>query len=140
MFSEKEYPDVLKKMGLKVTLPRLKVLKILEQSNLRHFSAEAIYDAIKKTQNDIGLATVYRILTQFAAGGLIKKLNFEEGFSLFELQTGEHHDHLVCIRCGMIEEFSDEVIEKQQEYISQQKKFKMTDHALVIYGLCAKCH
>lgn len=140
MFSENDASQMLKKLGLKVTHPRLNVLKIMEESKQRHFSAEAIYDAIKRIDKDIGLATVYRILTQFAAVGLVKKLHFEEGFSLFELQSEAHHDHLVCVRCGIVEEFLDEIIEQQQQFIAEQKQFKMTDHALVIYGLCVKCH
>lgn len=139
MFSENEATQMLKKLGLKVTHPRLNVLKIMKQSNLRHFSAEAIYEAIKNTDKDIGLATVYRILTQFSAVGLVKKLHFEEGFSLFELQSEEHHDHLVCVRCGAVEEFIDELIEQRQHVIAEQKHFKMTDHALVIYGVCKAC-
>jgi Fur family ferric uptake transcriptional regulator len=129
----------LKDAGLKITLPRLKVLQILEQSKNRHLSAEAVYKALLETGEDVGLATVYRVLTQFEAAGLVVRHYFEGGYSVFELCQGAHHDHVVCVKCGCIEEFVDEVIEERQQAIAERVHFKMTDHALVIYGLCPRC-
>lgn len=129
----------LKDAGLKVTLPRLKVLQILEQSSAHHLSAEDVYKALLELGEDVGLATVYRVLTQFEAAGLIHRHNFEGGFSVFELSQGEHHDHLVCVQCGLVEEFVDEIIEQRQKIIAANARFQMTDHALNIYGLCSVC-
>jgi Fur family ferric uptake transcriptional regulator len=129
----------LKDAGLKITLPRLKVLQILEQSRKHHLSAEGVYKALLETGEDVGLATVYRVLTQFEAAGLVSRHNFEGGHSVFELSQGEHHDHLVCVKCGLVEEFVDEVIEQRQKAIAEHAHFKMTDHALNIYGICPNC-
>lgn len=129
----------LKKAGLKITLPRLKVLQILEQSPNHHLSAEGVYKALIESGEDVGLATVYRVLTQFEAAGLVSRHNFEGGFSVFELTQANHHDHLVCVKCGLVEEFVDELIEQRQEAIAARAQFKMTDHALNIYGICFKC-
>ena len=129
----------LKDAGLRITTPRLKVLEILEQSADHHLSAEDVYKALLEMGEDVGLATVYRVLTQFEAAGLINRHNFEGGFSVFELSQGEHHDHLVCVKCGRVEEFVDEVIEERQKMIAERVQFKMTDHALNIYGLCLNC-
>jgi Fur family ferric uptake transcriptional regulator len=134
-----EESQQLKNVGLKITLPRLKVLQILEQSKNHHLSAEGVYKALLETGEDVGLATVYRVLTQFEAAGLVSRHNFEGGHSVFELSQGEHHDHLVCVKCGLVEEFVDEVIEQRQKIIAEQAHFKMTDHALNIYGICPKC-
>lgn len=130
----------LKEAGLKITMPRLKVLQILLQSKTHHLSAEDVYKALLDMGEDVGLATVYRVLTQFEAAALIKRHNFEGGYSVFEVSQGEHHDHLVCIVCGRIEEFMDEVIESRQKMIAEHAKFQMTDHALNIYGVCSDCH
>lgn len=129
----------LKSVGLKITLPRLKVLHILEQSPNHHLSAEGVYKALLETGEDVGLATVYRVLTQFEAAGLVARHNFEGGHSVFELSQGAHHDHLVCVKCGLVEEFVDEVIEQRQKEIAEQAHFKITDHALNIYGVCRNC-
>lgn len=129
----------LKNAGLKITLPRLKVLQVLEQSSQHHLSAEGVYKALLDLGEDVGLATVYRVLTQFEAAGLVSKHNFEGGYSVFELSQGEHHDHLVCVKCGLVEEFIDEVIEQRQKEIAEQAHFKMTYHALNIYGICQRC-
>ena len=129
----------LKNAGLKITLPRLKVLQILENSGNHHLSAEGVYKALLETGDDVGLATVYRVLTQFEVAGLVSRHNFEGGFSVFELSQGDHHDHLVCIQCGFVEEFVDEVIEQRQKAIAEKAGFKMTDHALNIYGICPGC-
>lgn len=130
----------LKDAGLKVTLPRIKVLQILEQSVKHHLSAEDIYKALIDMGEDVGLATVYRVLTQFETAGLVSRHNFEGGFSVYELAQDTHHDHLVCIKCGRVEEFFDTVIEQRQKIISEQAHFKMTEHALNIYGFCQTCH
>ena len=129
----------LKEAGLKVTSPRMKVLDILEHAEQHHLSAEDIYRILLETSQDIGLATIYRVLTQFETAGLVTRLNFEGGQSVFELSRGEHHDHLVCVKCGHIEEFVDETIEERQRAVAAQSGFKMTDHSLNIYGLCRKC-
>ncbi len=129
----------LKNAGLKITVPRLKVLHILEQSPNHHLSAEGVYKALLEMGEDVGLATVYRVLTQFEAAGLVSRHNFEGGHSVFELRQEEHHDHLVCIKCGIVEEFVDELIEQRQREIAAKAQFKMTDHALTIYGICVHC-
>lgn len=134
-----EESQQLKDAGLKITLPRLKVLQILEQSRNHHLSAEGVYKALLEMGEDVGLATVYRVLTQFEAAGLVSRHNFEGGYSVFELTQGEHHDHLVCIKCGRVEEFVDEIIEQRQQAIAEKAHFKMTDHALNIYGICPQC-
>lgn len=129
----------LKDAGLKITMPRLKILQILEQSSTHHLSAEDVYKALAEMGEDVGLATVYRVLTQFETAGLVIRHNFEGGFCVFELSAGEHHDHLVCVKCGFVEEFIDELIEQRQKMIAERAGFKMTDHALNIYGLCPTC-
>lgn len=134
-----EESQQLKDAGLKITLPRVKVLQILEQSKEHHLSAENVYKALIDMGEDVGLATVYRVLTQFEAAGLVTRHNFEGGHSVFEISPGEHHDHLVCVKCGRVEEFMDELIEQRQRLIAEKANFKMTDHSLNIYGLCPSC-
>lgn len=134
-----EESQQLKNAGLKITAPRIKVLHILEQSLNHHLSAEDIYKALLETGEDVGLATVYRVLTQFEVAGLVSRHNFEGGHSVFELTQGEHHDHLVCVQCGVVEEFVDEIIEERQQQIASKAQFKMTGHALNIYGICPQC-
>lgn len=129
----------LKKAGLKVTLPRLKILKILESAKEHHFSAEDIYHQLTESGEDIGLATVYRVLTQFEEAGLVKRHNFEGGHSVFEIDHGSHHDHLVCVKCNTVLEFVDPTIEKRQEEIAKQAGYIITDHSLNIYGICGDC-
>jgi Fur family ferric uptake transcriptional regulator len=129
----------LRKVGLKVTLPRMKVLEILETSKKRHMSAEDVYKALLDMGEEIGLATVYRVLTQFEDAGLVARLNIEGGHAVFEMADGTHHDHLLCVSCHRIEEFVDEVIEERQRAIATEKGFEMTDHSLYIYGVCKKC-
>jgi len=128
----------LKRAGLKVTTPRLKILELLTNGREHHMTAEDIYRHLVDTGHDVGLATVYRVLTQFEKSGIIKRHNFEGGQSVFELQ-GSHHDHLVCVACGLVEEFFDELIEKQQAIVSERARFQLTDHNLTIYGLCPSC-
>jgi Fur family ferric uptake transcriptional regulator len=123
----------LRKAGLKVTLPRLKILEILEQSEPRHLSAEDIYRQLLDTGEDIGLATVYRVLTQFEAAGLVTRHNFEGGHSVFEMDDGEHHDHMVCIETGDVVEFTNDEIERIQREIAKSHNFDLVDHNLVLY-------
>lgn len=130
----------LRKAGLKVTVPRLKILQLLENAKSHHMSVEDVYSALLESGDDVGLATVYRVLTQFEAAGLVKRLNFEDGYSVFELNQGIHHDHLVCVKCGHIEEFIDEIIEERQQCIALDAGFKMTDHSLNIFGVCGECN
>ena len=122
-----------------MTTPRLKILALLETSRMHHFTTEEIYQALVQEREEIGLATVYRVLTQFEAAGLVNRHHFEGGRSIFEFNSGEHHDHLVCVQCGKIEEFVNEAIEAQQAVIAQQAGFHMTDHELNIYGVCKDC-
>lgn len=129
----------LRNAGLKVTLPRVKILQILESSENKHMSAEDVYKALIEADEDVGLATVYRVLTQFEDAGLVMRHHFEGGHSVFELDSVDHHDHIVCNKCGNVEEFFDEVIEDQQEKIAKKFGFKITDHSLYLYGLCADC-
>jgi Fur family ferric uptake transcriptional regulator len=129
----------LKKVGLKITGPRMKILHILESTNSRHWSAEDIYKTLVEMGEDVGLATVYRVLTQFETAGLVIRHRFEGGLAVFELDDGQHHDHLVCIKCGKVEEFVDSVIEERQLAIAEKMNFKMTDHNLYIFGVCRDC-
>jgi Fur family ferric uptake transcriptional regulator len=129
----------LKKAGLKVTLPRVKILQILEKEKDHHVSAEDVYRILLESGDDIGLATVYRVLTQFEEAGLVVRHNFAEGHSVFELDHGMHHDHLVCVKCGLVEEFVDSVIEERQKHVAEKAGFSITDHSLNIYGICAAC-
>jgi len=129
----------IKQAGLKITLPRVKILAILESSEQRHLSAEDIYKELLQRGEEIGLATVYRVLTQFEVAGLVCRHHFEGGQSVFELNRGAHHDHLICVQCGQVVEFFDEKIEARQRAIAKQHDFTIEDHALVIYGRCAQC-
>lgn len=129
----------LKDAGLKSTLPRLRILKILEDGQQRHFSAEDVYKSLLDANEDIAFATVYRVLTQFEDAGLVLRHNFEGGASVFELDRGEHHDHMVCIKCNTVTEFFDEQIEQRQKAVAQLYNFELQDHSLYLYGLCDKC-
>lgn len=129
----------LRDAGLKVTLPRVKILQILESSENKHLSAEDVYKALLEAEEDVGLATVYRVLTQFEGAGLVERHHFEGGHSIFELTSADHHDHLVCNSCGRVEEFFDEVIEAQQEKIAKKHGYTITDHSMYLYGLCPEC-
>ncbi len=130
--------DDLRNAGLKVTLPRLKILDILAAGSARHMSAEAIYKKLLESEEDIGLATVYRVLTQFEAAGLVTRHHFEGGMAVFELNQGEHHDHIVCVDCGKVEEFMDKGIEDRQHAVAKRLGFEISDHALILYGHCGK--
>ncbi len=129
----------LRNAGLKVTLPRVKILEILERSELRHMSAEDMYKSLLDSGEDIGLATVYRVLTQFEAAGLVTRHHFEGGHSVFELNQGDHHDHIVCVKCGRVDEFVDSEIEKRQKQVAVAKGYEITDHSLYLYGICSTC-
>lgn len=126
----------IRKAGLKVTAPRVKILELLEKSPERHVSAEDVYKMLLAANEDIGLATVYRVLTQFEAAGLVEKHHFEDGYSVFELNKGKHHDHIICVTCGRVKEFVDETIEKRQQTIANDLGFQISEHELVIYGKC----
>ncbi|PHQ81249.1 MAG: ferric iron uptake transcriptional regulator [Coxiella sp. (in: Bacteria)] len=130
----------LRNAGLKVTGPRVKVLTILEMNESKHLSAEDVYRILLAQDDDVGIATVYRVLTQFEAAGIVKRHNFEGGHAVFELDRGDHHDHLVCVKCGSVQEFVDDEIERRQHLIADQNQFEMTDHSLTIYGVCQACH
>jgi Fur family ferric uptake transcriptional regulator len=129
----------LRKAGLKVTLPRMKILELLSRSENRHVTAEDVYKALLDSGEDIGLATVYRVLTQFEGAGIVQRHYFEGNQSVFELAEGEHHDHMVCLKCGAIEEFVDGTIEKRQEAIAAERGFEISDHSLILYGRCREC-
>lgn len=129
----------IKQAGLKVTLPRVKILSALETSDTRHLSAEDVYKKLLQKGEEIGLATVYRVLTQFEGAGLVCRHHFEGGQSVFELNRGAHHDHLVCIKCGKVVEFLEETIEERQQAIAREHGFSLEDHSLVIYGICPEC-
>ena len=131
-------PSELKNVGLKATLPRLKILSLFETSNERHLTAEDIYRVLLNEHEDIGLATVYRVLTQFEQAGLLIRHHFESGKAVFELNKGGHHDHLVCLQCGRVEEFCDSDIEKRQEKIARERGFIIREHSLHLYVDCAK--
>jgi Fur family ferric uptake transcriptional regulator len=128
----------LRKAGLKVTLPRMKILEILETSETRHMSAEDVYKLLLDGNEEIGLATVYRVLTQFEAAGLVTRHHFEGGHSVFEMNEGHHHDHIVCNQCGKVVEFFDETIERCQEKVASKSGFSIRDHSLIIYGDCTR--
>jgi Fur family ferric uptake transcriptional regulator len=128
----------LRNAGLKVTLPRLKILEMLEHSDTRHLSAEEIYRQLMDTGEDIGLATVYRVLTQFEAAGLVTRHHFEGGHAVFELERGHHHDHMVCIKCGHVDEFEDDTIEKRQREKAESLGYRLIEHSLIMYGECLR--
>lgn len=126
----------LKNIGLKATLPRLKILELFQRADVRHMSAEDVYKALLQEDMDIGLATVYRVLTQFEAAGIVERHHFEGGHSVFEISQGEHHDHIVCVTCGKVLEFHDEIIEERQRSVAASMGFVLTGHALHLYGVC----
>lgn len=128
--------DELKSTGLKATLPRLKVLEVFQRSRRRHMSAEDVYRALLDDRSDVGLATVYRVLAHFEQVGILSRSHFEGGTAVFELNEGQHHDHLVCLDCGKVEEFFDAEIEQRQQTVAQAKGFMIADHALSLYAHC----
>ncbi len=128
----------LKRAGLKATVPRLKILEILETSDKHHLSAEDVYRELLEAGDDVGLATIYRVLTQFESAGLVSRHHFESGHAVFELERGHHHDHVVCVQCGKVEEFFDQAIENRQKLVAEKMGYEIQDHSLVIYGNCSK--
>jgi Fur family ferric uptake transcriptional regulator len=131
--------DELKRAGLKTTLPRLKILGIMEEASDQHFTAEDVYKKLLELGEEIGLATVYRVLTQFESADLVIRHNFEGGRSVFEINDGGHHDHMVCVKCGAVLEFMDDKIEEQQKQVALEHNFQMQDHLLYMYGICSSC-
>ncbi len=131
-------PDDLKSIGLKATFPRLKILELFEKAEVRHMTAEDVYRLLVNEGMDIGLATVYRVLTQFEQAGLLERHHFESGKAVFELNAGHHHDHLVCVNCGRVEEFYDAEIERRQAKIAKDRGFAIQEHALYLYAECTK--
>ena len=131
--------DELKSTGLKATLPRLKILEIFQKGEQRHMTAEDVFRVLLLEHSDIGLATVYRVLTQFEQAGILSRSHFESGKAVYELNEGRHHDHFVCTNCGKVEEFYDAEIEKRQQIVAKAKGWTVQDHAMSLYGLCADC-
>jgi Fur family ferric uptake transcriptional regulator len=131
-------PHDLKNAGLKATVPRLKIINLFEASKVRHLTAEDVYRQLLGEGLDIGLATVYRVLTQFEQAGLLSRHHFESGKAVFELNEGRHHDHLVCVECGRVEEFYDAEIEERQAKVARDRGFKIAEHALYLYAECVK--
>ena len=129
----------LKNLGLKATFPRLKILDVFRKSGLRHLSAEDVYRLLIAEKVDIGLATVYRVLTQFEQAGILARSQFDGGKAVFELNDGDHHDHLICTHCGKVVEFSDADIEKRQHRVARDNGFTLESHAMVLYGVCSAC-
>jgi Fur family ferric uptake transcriptional regulator len=130
--------DELKNSGLKATLPRIKVLEMFQKTSQRHMSAEDVYKMLLSEGADVGLATVYRVLMQFEQAGILSRNHFEAGKAVFELNEGKHHDHLVCMDCGRVEEFFDAEIEKRQRNVAQTRGFELQDHSLALYAVCTK--
>jgi Fur family transcriptional regulator, ferric uptake regulator len=130
--------DELKSSGLKATLPRIKILEVFQRTERRHMTAEDVFKALLAEGSDIGLATFYRVLMQFEQAGLLVRSNFESGKSVFELNEGTHHDHLVCLSCGRVEEFFDAEIERRQRAVAQARGFELQDHSLALYARCTK--
>ena len=128
--------DELKNTGLKATIPRLKILEVFQRGKQRHMTAEDVYRILLQEQSDVGLATVYRVLTQFEQAGILLRSHFESGKAVYELDEGQHHDHLVCLDCGRVEEFYDAEIEKRQNAVAKAKGFTISDHALSLYATC----
>ena len=133
-----KHADELKRSGLKATLPRIKILEIFQHATRRHMTAEDVYKALLMEGADIGLATVYRVLMQFEQAGLLTRSNFESGKAVFELNEGQHHDHLVCLDCGRVEEFFDAQIEQRQREVSVSRGFELQEHSLALYARCTK--
>ena len=132
--------DELKSTGLKATLPRLKILDVFQRGAQRHMTAEDVFRVLLEERSDIGLATVYRVLTQFEQAGILSRSHFESGKAVYELNEGTHHDHMVCLDCGRVEEFYDAEIEKRQHAVAKAKGFAIADHALSLYAHCTKEH
>jgi Fur family ferric uptake transcriptional regulator len=132
------HADEIKHSGLKATLPRIKVLELFQKTTRRHMSAEDVYKLLLAEGSDVGLATVYRVLMQFEQAGILSRNHFEAGKAVFELNEGKHHDHLVCMDCGRVEEFFDAEIERRQRNVAQARGFELQDHSLALYAACTK--
>ena len=130
--------DELKSTGLKATIPRLKILEVFQRSSERHLTAEDVFRVLLQDRSDVGLATVYRVLTQFEQASILSRSHFESGKAVYELNEGQHHDHLVCLDCGKVEEFFDAEIEQRQHKIAKSKSFEIVDHALSLYAHCKR--
>ena len=131
--------EELKSTGLKATLPRLKILEVFQKGAQRHMTAEDVFRVLLDDRSDIGLATVYRVLTQFEQAGILSRSHFESGKAVYELNEGQHHDHFVCTSCGKVEEFYDAEIERRQQLIAKKKGWVVEDHTMALYGQCANC-
>ncbi len=129
----------LKQVGLKVTIPRVTILELLQKSEKNHYTADEVFTALRENGHDIGLATVYRVLSQFEQAGILVKHHFEGGQAVFELETGDHHDHLICLKCNKIVEFHDASLENLQKQLAEQHDFILEDHSMVLYGICTDC-
>lgn len=129
----------LRSHGLKSTLPRLRVLELFQTSTERHLSADEVYRLLSQNQADIGLTTVYRVLSQLEAAGLLTRTGFQPERAIYELNDGRHHDHLVCTACGRVEEFEERIIEKRQQEVAESRGFRLVEHALYLYGICSEC-
>ena len=134
-----DFSKKLKEVNLKVTAPRLKILETLSKHLDRHLSAEDVYKIMLKKGAEVGVATIYRVLTQCEQAGLVKRLQVDDGPALFDLNQSDHHDHFICTRCGTVEEFHDKIIEERQQKIAAKADFKMESHSMVLYGICQKC-
>ncbi|HJW11025.1 MAG TPA: ferric iron uptake transcriptional regulator [Albitalea sp.] len=134
------HADELKSSGLKATLPRIKILEVFQKTEQRHMTAEDVFKVLLAEGADVGLATVYRVLMQFEQAGILSRNHFETGKSVFELNEGKHHDHLVCMDCGRVEEFFDAEIERRQKAVAQSRGFELQEHALSLYAVCTKKH
>jgi Fur family ferric uptake transcriptional regulator len=130
--------DELKSTGLKATIPRLKILEVFQRGGQRHMTAEDVFRVLLQERSDVGLATVYRVLAQFEQAGILARSHFESGKAVYELDEGKHHDHLICLDCGKVEEFYDAEIEKRQAAVAKAKGFSIADHALSLYATCTK--
>ena len=133
------HADELKNSGLKATLPRIKVLEVFQKTSQRHMSAEDVFKTLLAEGSDVGLATVYRVLMQFEQAGILSRNHFESGKAVFELNEGKHHDHMVCVSCGKVEEFYDAEIERRQQHIAKSRGYELHDHSLSLYVLCQDC-
>lgn len=133
------HDDELRSAGLKVTLPRIKVLEVFRTADVRHMSAEDVYHRLASQQADVGLATVYRVLTQLEEAGMLARHNFNAGKAVYELNEGRHHDHLICLDCGRTDEFTDPTIEKRQKAVAESLGYVLRDHEMALYGYCAEC-
>ena len=133
------FENEIRSTGLKVTEPRLKILSVFEKSTERHLSAEDVHDILKAQSVVVGMATIYRALANFEKAGILNKSTFDDGKAIYEINEGPHHDHIVCVDCGNVEEFVDEEIEKKQKKIANQKGYSLKSHSLVLYGSCSQC-